>query len=1152
MESRINVDGMTCAACSTSVTEALEGISNVHSVAVSLITNEAKVVHGTEVQPQQLVQAVEECGFDAHVASSKALTNPTPHFVAKINVSGMTCGACTSSVTEALEAVPGVESASVSLLTNTASVKHSGVAVETLLRAVEDCGFDAVLDSSGSSATSQTLQNTTFSVTGMTCGACSASITEALEKLPEVVSAAVSNVTDSAVVTHTPDISADRLREIIEDCGFDAVATSTVRMGESQEDSEEEAVLQIYGIEESTDTAALQYNVEAILNSLAGVKDFWLLFKGQMNESALGPDHDTDSEHLIDELRITYSGSMLGIRTIVDALNNIDDEHSFLILNSVDQSLQTQLKLLSRVKEINHWRSTFFWSLIFGVPVIILNFTQNLPFWRNAMIFDGLYVISVIELALSSVVLFGLGNSFFKKMYGCIRRKGKNANMDVLVCMSTSISYLFSVYSVVLSVWTGQTIKPPKVLFETTVMLISFISFGKWMENKAKGATSTALSRLVSLTPTTCSIVTDPTAYQELLEKQNEEKGEVEQIADLPTREIGIDLLQTNDIAVVTAGGKIPADGVIIHGSTEVDESIITGESMPVHKRRGDTVIGGSINGPHLIHLRVTNAGKNSQLHQIINVVKESQVSKAPVQRFADYIAARFVAGVLLLSTVTYVIWFILCTWLHDDKLPKAFHKEENGKYYVCLKLAISVIVVACPCALGLAAPTAVMVGTGVGATRGALIKGGDVLEKASNINVILFDKTGTLTSGDMTISNAKPMVENLKLTLRQWWTLVGSVESNSEHPTGKAIVTGSKQKLGLTFEDDTFNTTIQDFNILTGLGVKAKITLEGKSYDVVIGNKRLLVRDFPDIREELAAILESDLRDSVATCAHVVIDGHYAGYIELVDSVKEGARDVIDHLRNVENIQVGIVTGDSTEVAERIGAQLGVPKGNIFSEVSPLEKDKVIVELRKRFGGPENISIAFVGDGINDAPALVQADIGMAISSGTDIAIDSAEIVLMGRKGSQENDLAGVITALKISEVTFRKIKLNFLFATIYNFVMLPFAMGCFLPFNLMLPPAVAAAAMACSSVSVVLNSLMLRNWKPPIITAVDADFKLEEEAVGDQFTLKDSSLAEFNSIKRGSCSAAWSPRGILQRLKRRIRIRNHGNSYELLPRAA
>lgn len=1123
-EAQISIDGMTCGACSSSITEALQNLPHVQDVSVSLITNEARVVYSSPTTKEELVSTIEDCGFEAKLIKNKELRSK--QITTVFNVQGMTCGACSLSVTEALEKYGP---ASVSLLTNAASVKHSpDVAVSVLLLAIEDCGFEATVESTGKP------QFTALSISGMTCGSCSASVTEALEGVPGVITVSVSLLTEEASVEHDTLVTAADLIEVVEASGFDALLIDAPDL------EEEQVIFQIYGIEESTDLVALQYNVEAVLNSLPGVSTFQFIFKGEVAEStAQNPDTE-DTENLIDELRVSLKGT--GIRTLVDALNGIDPQIQFVILNSVDQSLTSQLKLLSRAKDIQYWRSTFFASLVFGIPVVLMSFTANTKFWKSLLLFHGLYVVSVLQLAITLHILFNLGSVFFKKFAVFIRHKGRNANMDVLVCLSTLISYLFSVYSIILSVWTGQTNKPPKVLFETTAMLVCFISFGKWIENKAKGATSTALSKLMSLTPTTCLIITDVGEYEEFIESLK--KGEP---INLATRNIAIDLIQTNDIAVVLPGGKVPADGVIVFGETEIDESIITGEAMPVHKRKGDMVIGGSMNGPHLMHLKVTRAGKNSQLHQIINIVKESQVNKAPVQRLADYVAARFVACVLLLSSITFGFWIIYCQFSHPDKLPKAFMKEENGKYFVCLKLAISVIVVACPCALGLAAPTAVMVGTGVGATHGALIKGGDILEKASSSNVILFDKTGTLTAGEMNISNYKQVLRSL--TLDQWWNLVGSVEVNSEHPTGKAIAKGAKQHLKLRFEDDTFDSLISGFEVITGLGVKATVVLGNVAYSVTIGNKRLLVRDYPDVRKDLSEVLESDLAKSVMSVAHVVINGEYCGFLELVDTIKNNAKDVLDYLQHVENYQVGIVTGDNKEVAERIGAQLGIPRGNVFSEVSPIEKDKVITDLRARFGGPENISIVFVGDGINDAPALVQADIGMAISTGTDIAIDSAEVVLMGLTDSQSNDLFGVITALQVSNATFRKIKWNFVCATVYNFVMLPFAMGCFLPFNLMLPPAAAAGAMACSSISVVLNSLLLKQWRPPTIGGLSKELNWEEEEVGGQhaFTLKSSTLAEFNQIKRGKFASQFRL-GKFRRSK--IRLHNSGN-YEMLPSA-
>ncbi|KAM9933232.1 hypothetical protein OXX80_007149 [Metschnikowia pulcherrima] len=1119
-EALILVRGMTCAACSGSITDALEANPSVKKAGVSLITNEAKVTFSSELDPETLIAIIEDCGFDASLISVS--TQDSGPVATNIDIMGMTCGACSSSITEALEQEKGVMSASVSLLTNSAKITHdSSVSVESLVSTIEDCGFDATLASSTSTAdlSDVIIEETRLEVSGMTCGACSASISEALYKLPGVVDASVSQITNAAHIRHESILKPEMIRETIEDCGFDArLISSELLQRESQsKNQKEEFVLQIYGINEDTDVPALQYNVEAVLNSMPGVDHFQFVFKGQAHIEELENDtSDLGPGSLIDELQVTLNTTETGIRQLLDALNGVDSQIQFIISNSVDQSLNSQLKLLSKAKDIQYWRSNFYYSLLAGVPTVVLSFTENTPFWRKLTFFHGLYLVSLIELALATYILFHLGAVFFKKFKVFIRHKGKNANMDVLVCISTLVSYLFSVFSMFLSVWSGQMDKPPKVLFETVAMLVCFVSFGKWIENRAKGATSSALSKLMSLTPTTCTIIDDPAQLEKITKTSMANDTTKENIAaEVSSRTIPIDLIQKNDVAVVSAGGKIPADGQILYGSTDVDESIITGESLPVHKTVGDSVIGGSINGPFLIYMRVSGAGKNSQLHQIINIVKESQVNKAPVQRYADYVAARFVAFVLCLSCATLLFW-VLCSKFYAQTLPSAFMKDENGKYFVCLKLAISVIVVACPCALGLAAPTAVMVGTGVGATYGALIKGGDVLEKASGVNVILFDKTGTLTRGELQIAQARPVLDNIKVSEKQWWTLIGAVEVHSEHPTGRAITAHARKILSMSFEEDTFQASIHDFKVLTGMGVTAQITLDGTVFNVAVGNKKMVVKQYASAREALATVLDAELQNCVSSISHVVINGQYCGYLEMLDTIKPCAKDALDYLQHVEHYQVGIVTGDNKEVAHRIGAELGVPKGNIFSEVSPIDKDKIVAQLRERFGGQQNISIAFVGDGINDAPALVQADIGMAISTGTDIAIDSAEVVLMGSQG-HTNDLFGIVTALQVSQASFSKIKWNFFCATVYNFLMLPFAMGCFLRYGLMLSPVTAAGAMACSSVSVVLNSLLLKNWKPPKVRECVKNLYIHEDAIGNEFSLKESTLQEFNAVKRG-----------------------------------
>lgn len=1113
-EAILIVQGMTCSACTASVSEALERLPQVLQASVSLLTNEAKVIYTSPLDPQVLVNTVEDCGFDASLKDSTKPQSVVLTTTTTLSVVGMTCSACSSSITEAIEQIDGVKSCSISLLTNEAKIVHdSQVLPKYLVATIEDCGFDATVTSSNassstsassSSSTSAQLQSI-FQVTGMTCGACSASIIERLESMPGVISADVSQITNEAIVTHSSNIDAMEIKEAIEDCGFDASVLPPRPIAHPNlDETYEDFTLQIYGRQEEVDFSVYHYNVEALLNSLPGVSSFQFRFHSSSvsDEQNALTQSPGDIESLIDVLHVRLATELTGIRTLVDSLNAVDLQYSYTIFNSLDQSLASQLKILSKANDIRQWRTKFFTALALGIPTIALNAMEGLDFWKNFIIFDGLFLVTILQFALASFVLFVSGGSFFKRFKYFLINKGHGANMDVLVCISCTITYTFSLISISLSVWSGNNSKPPKVLFDTIVMLVCFVSFGKWIENKAKGATSFALSHLLSLTPTTCLIVLFDDTF---------DYSKPEVISHYPTREISIDLIQKDDIVVVVPGGKMPVDGVIIHGSTEIDESVVTGESLPVHKEPGSRVIGGSINGPSIVFVKVTGAGKNSQLHQIINIVKDSQVNKAPVQRFADYIAARFVFFILILSLVTLSFW-IVCAKYYPDQLPMTFHKEINGKYFVCFKLAISVIVVACPCALGLAAPTAVMVGTGVGAIYGALIKGGDVLEKANEVNVILFDKTGTLTSGEMEIIHNQPIF-NESLTEHSWWNLVGSLEANSEHPTAKAITKVARTKLGLTFEDDAFKSSLSELKIIPGMGLSAKVTTEGETHTVAVGNLKLVVKEYPSARATLAGFLDHGIDDSSGSICHVVIDGNYHGYMILADAIKPCAKEVVHYLQHEGQYQVGIITGDTVEVARKVGKALGIPEGNIFGDVLPIEKDKIIQNIRNRFGGAKNISIAFVGDGINDAPALVKADLGMAISSGTDIAVDSAEIVLLGSDGSN-NDLYGIITALEVSRATFSKIKWNFFCACIYNVFMLPFAMGCFTPFNIMLSPAAAAGAMACSSISVVLNSLMLKRWTPPKVQ-IKSNLDFEESQILS-FSFSQSSIDDFNYVKR------------------------------------
>lgn len=881
---------------------------------------------------------------------------------------------------------------------------------------------------------SQQLQTTTtvLGISGMTCGACSASITEALESKPGVISASISLVTERGSIVHDSSISRKELVETIEDCGFDVVEIETV---------------------------------------------------------------DTEAE----------------------------------------------LEVLSKSKDIEYWKSIFIQSIIFGLPVLFMNHTKNFAIWKKTMIFPGLYLLSLLELALATYIQLKLAKPFLKKFSSFLRTGFKNATMDVLVAISTSISYLFSFTSILVSIIYGTESGPPAVLFDTLVMIISFVAFGKFLENKAKGATSTALSSLLSLTPPTCTIISDVPQYEEFMQQQKLNSKTQAALQDFATKAVSTDLLKPNDYSIVYPGGRIPADGEIVYGETEIDESLLTGEPLPVYKTVNDRVIGGSINGPFLIHIKVTHTGKDSQLQQIINLVKDTQVTKAPVQRFSDFVAARFVPCVLLLALFTFIAWMVACFTMHTEELPKIFREEVNGKFFVCLKLAISVVVVACPCALGLAAPTAVMVGTGVGALHGILIKGADILEKATSINVILFDKTGTLTTGEMSLVNYKSLS---KISDADWWKLIGSVECNSEHPIGVALTKLAKQKLGLGFDDDHFDTIIDEVNVLVGMGIQASITLNGgKTYNIFVGNEKLMSEKLPEMLNDF-----DEKSNSQNTVSYVIINGEYAGYIELTDTVKPLSREVVSYLKN-DGYIVGMVTGDNYGAAMKISQEVGISPENVFYEVSPIHKDKVITDLKENLG--DGVCVAFVGDGINDAPALAKADIGIAISSGTDIAIESADIVLISGS-SRGADLKGIVNALKLSNATFSRIKLNFIWAMVYNILMLPFAMGCFLPLNIMLPPIAAGAAMMFSSLSVVFSSLLLKRWSPPKLEAKESfSIDLETGNLGDSvFSLKNGTLKEFNDVKRkatvnfGSLFAKMTSR----RSGSRGSNGNNNQSYELV----
>ncbi|KAG5517583.1 hypothetical protein RHGRI_038101 [Rhododendron griersonianum] len=626
---------------------------------------------------------------------------------------------------------------------------------------------------------------------------------------------------------------------------------------------------------------------------------------------------------------------------------------------------------------------------------------------------------------------------FYVGSYHALRRR--SANMDVLVALGTNAAYFYSIY-VVIKVLTSDTFEGQD-FFETSSMLISFILLGKYLEVVAKGKTSDALSKLADLAPDIAHLLTLD--------------GDGNVVSEM---EISTQLLQKNDIIKIIPGGKVPVDGIVINGRSHVNESMVTGEAMPVTKSPGDKVIGGTVNENGCLLVKATHVGAETALSQIVQIVEAAQLSRAPVQKLADQISKYFVPTIVLAAFITWLGWFITG---EAGIYPKHWIPKAMDAFELALQFGISVLVVACPCALGLATPTAVMVATGKGASQGVLIKGGNALEKAHKVKTVVFDKTGTLTIG-------KPAVVGVmlfsKFSVEEFCDVTIAVEANSEHPIAKAVLEHAK-KIRQKYGSRTVHIKeVKDFEVHPGSGVGGKVG----ERRVFVGNKRLMRSFNVSIGPEVDNYI-SDTEQLAHTCVLVAIDQKVAGAFSVTDPVKPEAERVIAYLQSM-GISSIMVTGDNWATATAVAKQVGIQK--VFAETDPLGKADKIKDLQM-----EGMTVAMVGDGINDSPALVAADVGMAIGAGTDIAIEAADIVLI------KNTLEDVITAIHLSKKTMSRIRLNYVWALGYNVLGVPVAAGILFPFTgVRLPPWLAGACMAASSISVVCSSLLLQYYKKPL----------------------------------------------------------------------
>ncbi|BFI30561.1 P-type Cu+ transporter [Marchantia polymorpha subsp. ruderalis] len=942
----------------------------------------------------------------------------------EVKIVGMTCSACSTSVEKALMRLTGVRSASVALLQNKAEVIYDSSLLkeDDIKEAIEDAGFDAeilakIASTSGGGASATAIGH--FQIHGMTCASCVKSVERLLTSIPGVVRASVALSTEMGEVEYDPNVATkqDILNALDDGCWEAELIDSTQR---------DKLLMSIDGAYTPEDSES----IKTILGSLKGVRQFVVDYEARKVEVLFDPE-------------------ITGVRTIVDAVEGPGEgDYSVKLPNPYTSYSPDRAE---EVREVYHLLKC---ALCFSIPVFLVAvvFPHIISVRKVLMMQCGLFRISDwIKWILVTPVQFSLGQRFYIAAYRAVRNG--SANMDVLVTLASTVAYLYSVSAIMYGALYGFW---PASYFETSAMIITFVLFGKFLEAKAKGKTSEAIGKLLELAPTTAILLTVDSEGRPLTE-----------------REIDVQLIHKGDILKVQPGSKVPADGQVVWGSSHVDESMITGESAQVSKVIGGDVIGGTVNMKGVMNIRATRVGRDTALARIVNLVETAQMAKAPIQKYADYVASVFVPIVVCLSLFTLFGWYLAGAL---GTYPDSWLPEGTGHFVFALMFAISVLVIACPCALGLATPTAVMVATGVGASNGILIKGGDALERAHKIQCVVFDKTGTLTKGKPSVVGTKVF---MKIDTADFLSIVAAAEASSEHPLAQAVIDYTHHFLGFDAphvaadtsdtaksKDTSWIKKASAFEAIPGHGILCEVD----NKKILVGNRKLMLDNGVEVSDTVEDYLQS-VEKQAKTGVIVAINGVLAGTLAISDPLKQEAAVVIKGLNSM-GIQCIMVTGDNQRTANAVAKEAGI--GNVMAEVLPGGKVDVIKKLQAN-----GEVVAMVGDGINDSPALAAADVGMAIGAGTDIAIEAADYVLM------RSNLEDVITAIDLSRKTFRRIQLNYVFAMGYNLIAIPVAAGLFFPFSgLQMPPWVAGGCMALSSVSVVCSSLLLRRYRSPRLT--------------------------------------------------------------------
>ncbi len=820
------------------------------------------------------------------------------------------------------------------------------------------------------------MESRVLDIHGMTCAACAQRIEKTVRKLDGIEQANVNLASEKLFVEYDSAlIELNAIKDRVTKIGYEVVEKA----------ASQNVTIPIGGMS----CAACAKRVEKAVGKLEGIES-------------------VSVNYATEKASVSYFPQQVRLSAIREAIEKAG--YQALEANKADAADEDRIR---KQKEIRTLWTKFIVSAVFSLPLLYIAMAPMIQFVRlpfpaglNPMQFPLIY--AMLQIILVAPVI-GVGYKFYTIGFKALWQR--SPNMDSLIAVGTTSAVIYSAYNV-FQIAKGNSSAVESLYFETAGVIITLILLGKSLEAVSKGRTGEAIKKLMGLAPKTALII----------------HNGVE-------KEIPIDEVEVGDIIVVKPGAKIPVDGTVIEGNTAIDESMLTGESMPVDKKANDEVYAASINTTGTIRFRAEKVGSNTVLAQIIKLVEDAQGSKAPIAQMADIVSGYFVPVVCLIALLAGTAWFF----------------GTGGDVKFALTIFISVLVIACPCALGLATPTAIMVGTGKGAENGILIKGGEALEIAHKINTIVFDKTGTITEG-------KPTVTDILVTAgtkeEQLLQIAASAEKSSEHPLGQAIVAKAEAKGYDILKVDSFTS-------ITGRGIEALIS----GQTVLAGNRKLMEERNIGLNDlELAS---DRLAEEGKTPMYIALDGELAGIIAVADVVKQSSRAAIDSLHKM-GIEVAMITGDNKRTAAAIARQVGIDR--VLAEVLPQDKASEVKKLQEM-----GRKVAMVGDGINDAPALAQADIGIAIGSGTDVAMESADIVLM------RSDLMDVPTAIHLSKKTILNIKENLFWAFGYNVIGIPIAAGLLYLFGgPLLNPIFAAAAMSLSSVSVLTNALRLKRFKP------------------------------------------------------------------------